>query len=37
MNIDKVRRILSTDDGSLPDINFHYERKDVVADAYALI
>jgi hypothetical protein len=37
MNIDKVRRILNTNDGSLPDINFHYERKDVVADAYALI
>jgi hypothetical protein len=37
MHIDKVRQILNTNDGSLPDINFDFDQKRVVGDAYALI
>jgi hypothetical protein len=37
MDIDKVRHILNKDDGSLPDINFHFEKKNLVGDAYAFI
>jgi hypothetical protein len=37
MTIDKVRQILNTNDGSLPDINFDFDNKSVVGDAYALI
>lgn len=37
MNFDKVREILHTNDGSLPDINFDFGQKPVAGDAYALI
>ena len=37
MNFDKVRRLLGTKDGSLPDINFDFGQAAVVADAYALV
>ena len=37
MNFDKVRAILHTNDGSLPDINFDFWQKPVAGDAYALI
>lgn len=37
MNFDKVREILHTNDGSLPDINFDFGQKPVAGDAYAMI
>ena len=37
MNFDKVREILHTNDGSLPDINFDFGQERVAGDAYALI
>lgn len=37
MNFDKVREILHTNDGSLPDINFDYGEERLVGAAYALI
>lgn len=37
MNFEKIRGILHTDDGSLPDINFDFGQERIAADAYALI
>lgn len=37
MNLSSVAKLLSTDDGSLPDINLDFCDECIVADAYALI
>lgn len=37
MNFDRVRKILDTNDGSLPDINFDFGQERVAGNAYALV
>lgn len=37
MNLEKVSYMLQNDDGSLPDIDFDFQQKPVVGEAYALI